>query len=162
MFETRGGENVGRIGKEVETVTHAMLPSAKRIFKQGARDIVLLARREHRFVTRTGALEQSIQMKTAEPVYKGGYWEMRVWLNPSLTMTEHNGVKRSYGVFQHEGTGQQTGGWIYPQKAKALRFFMNGNLYFRRRVRGIPPDQFLYKAGYTLVPSIAEKLKGVL
>ena len=57
------------------------------------------------------------------------------------------GSNLGYSLFQHEGTGQSTGGYIYPRRAKMLRFtYGSGAFVFARRVRGVTPHPYLTDA----------------
>lgn len=98
------------------------------------------ARKEHRFRTRTGMLERSVQVEVPSE------WPLvgRVWLNPGPTQTA-SGL--SYGVFQHEGTKDHP---IEPRNKKALRWVGgDGAMWFSKGhdVSGIKSDPFIYRAG---------------
>lgn len=110
------------------------------------RDVAEYARTHHRFISRSGTLEQSITETVAEDA--GDVYGV-VELNPAGTRTA-SGL--SYGIFQHDGTDRH---FVAPRYRKALRWVgQDGKFHFSRKglwVRGIKPDPFIYNAAETLV-----------
>lgn len=106
---------------------------------KSARAVQEYARAKHRFISRSGALERSVDYTVnAEAM------EAQVYLDQSVAF---------YGLFIHDGTGTWgPDGEPYPivPKAKAwLRFVgKDGKVYFSKKVMhpGIRPDKFLYDA----------------
>ena len=114
----------------------------RRQVKMAVRDIREYARDHHRFVTRSGMTEKSIMSETNEnqgTVYLGS----------------------STAVFQHEGTKAHL---IVPRSKKVLRFAVNKEFVFSKRVRhpGIKADPFLYKAADVMQPTIEARFKAAL
>lgn len=130
--------------------------------RQGLREALTAiqerARREHRFRTRSGNLERSIQTQILTQWPPTG----RVWLNPAISSTYHNTMDDgagnkideavrytadiSYGRFQHDGTKDHP---VAPVRKKALRWVSPGGVHFFSKghdVKGIKPDPFIYKA----------------
>lgn len=116
--------------------------------RESVRDVAEYARNNHRFISRSGALEQSIT-ETVEQ--DGGQTYGLIELNPAGTRTKDG---RSYGVFQHDGTDDAGTGShrVAPVHRKALRWASGGRFVFSKghMVRGIKPDPFIYRAGETL------------
>lgn len=114
------------------------------------RDIAEYARTHHRFISRTGALEQSITETVAS---EAGVVYGLVELNPAGTRTASG---QSYGAYQHDGTDEGGTGrhFIAPRFRKALRWVgADGNFRFSKKgvwVRGIKPDPFIHNAGEAL------------
>lgn len=110
----------------------------RRAIKEALVKIQKRARKEHRFRTRSGNLERSIEDEMISDWPPTG----RVWLNPVASKTASG---QSYGVFQHEGTREH---FVRPRTRKALRWVNGGRIFFSKghRVRGIQTDQFIYKA----------------
>lgn len=108
------------------------------------------ARTHHRFISRSGSLEQSITETVAED--SGTVYGL-VELNPAGTRTP-SGL--TYGIFQHEGTDDAGTGrhFVAPRYRKALRWVgQDGEYRFSRKgvwVSGIKPDPFIYNAAETL------------
>ncbi len=103
------------------------------------RDIQSRARSEHRFRSRSGNLERSIETEIlSEWPIKG-----RVSLKPSITMTDSG---RSYGKYVHDGTDPHI---ITPREKKCLRWAGGNGFIFAKRVThpGTKADPFLYNAG---------------
>ena len=117
------------------------------------RDVAEYARTNHRFVSRTGALEQSITETVAE--IEGSVYGL-IELNPAGTRTGSAGSGVSYGYLQHEGTDDKGTGrhFVAPRYRKALRWVgADGNFRFSKKgvwVKGIKPDPFITNAGETL------------
>lgn len=118
--------------------------------RAATRDVAEQARTHHRFISRTGALEQSITETVAADA--GSVYGL-VELNPAGTRTASG---HSYGLFQHEGTDDKGAGrhFVAPKYRKALRWVgSDGDFRFSKKgvwVRGIKPDPFLYNAADTL------------
>jgi|GEM_PF-282058 len=108
------------------------------------------ARTHHRFVSRSGHLEEAITETVAQ---NGGSVYGLIELNPAGTRTA---TGQSYGIFQHDGTDNEGTGrhFIAPRYRKALRWVgQDGKYCFSKKgiwVKGIKPDPFIYNAGETL------------
>lgn len=114
----------------------------RRQVKMAVRDVREYARDHHRFVTRSGMTEKSIMSEVNEnqgTVYLGS----------------------STAVFQHEGTKAHL---IVPRSKKVLRFAINKEFVFSKRVRhpGIKADPFLYTAADVMQPTIEARFKAAL
>lgn len=79
------------------------------------------------FKNRTGKLRSSIE------ITKAGLFKNII------------GTKVSYAKYLEFGN-HQNGPWIYPKRAKALRFVIDGKVIFAKRVRSHGPLPFLGKA----------------
>ena len=142
------------LAKVPEAVTRRLMIG----MKAAVRDVAEQARTHHRFISRTGALEQSITETVAADA--GSVYGL-VELNPAGTRTASG---HSYGLFQHEGTDAKGHGehFVEIRYRKALRWvgkdgrFVIWNKVDPRTnrigvwVRGIKPDPFLYNAADTL------------
>ena len=114
----------------------------RRQVKMAVRDVREYARDHHRFVTRSGMTEKSIMSEVKEnqgTVYLGS----------------------STAVFQHEGTEAHL---IVPRSKKVLRFAVNKEFVFSKRVRhpGIKADPFLYTAADVMQPVIVSRFAKAL
>lgn len=114
----------------------------RRQVKMAVRDVREYARDHHRFITRSGMTEKSIMSEVKEnqgTVYLGS----------------------STAVFQHEGTKAYL---IVPRSKKVLRFAINKEFVFSKRVRhpGIKADHFLYTAADVMQPTIEARFKAAL
>lgn len=114
----------------------------RRQVKMAVRDVREYARDHHRFVTRSGMTEKSIMSKVKEN-------QGTVYLGSSTV------------VFQHEGTKPYV---IVPRSKKVLRFAVNKEFVFSKRVRhpGIKADPFLYKAADVMQPVIVSRFAKAL
>lgn len=110
------------------------------------RNVKEYAQRVHRFRTRSGSLERSIESEVT------GDWPPtgRVWLNPATTMTKSG---KSYGAYVHEGTPPHD---IRPVNRKALRWAAGNAFVFSKKAKhpGTPKDQFVYQAAEAQRPNI--------
>lgn len=57
-----------------------------------------------------------------------------------------NTTKLKYPPYIIHGTGHSTGGFIFPKRAKVLRFKIDGRTVFAPKVKGIPPTDYLSPA----------------
>lgn len=134
------------LAKVPEAVNRRLMIGMKAV----VRDVAEQARTHHRFISRTGALEQSITETVAADA---GIVYGLVELNPAGTRTPSG---HSYGLFQHEGTDDKGAGrhFVAPKYRKALRWVgSDGEYRFSKKgvwVRGIKPDPFLHNAADTL------------
>lgn len=114
----------------------------RRQVKMAVRDVREYARDHHRFVTRSGMTEKSIMSEVKEN-------QGTVYLGSSIA------------VFQHEGTKAHL---ILPRSKKVLRFAVNKEFVFSKRVRhpGIKADPFLYKAADVMQPVIVSRFAKAL
>jgi hypothetical protein len=94
-----------------------------------AEGAALWAKRNGNFKNRTGRLRKSIH---AEPYGRLGA--------RAITRSNH-----AHYIENGNAPGG-TGRWIYPVKAKALRFIVNGEVVFAKRVRPLTPRKFMFKA----------------
>ena len=131
--------------KHLAELTAAFAAAPEAIKKQlklamlvALRDIQSRARSEHRFRSRTGNLERSIETEILSD------WPLkgRVALDQSITMTDSG---RSYGAYVHDGTDPHI---ITPRVKKCLRWAGGNGFIFAKRVNhpGTKADPFLYNA----------------
>lgn len=102
----------------------------KEAMNLSVRDVQERARATHRFKTRTGKAERSIEAKVTGA---GGNIEGTV------------GTTRLITVYLHQGTRPHN---IVPRRKKVLRWASGGNFVFARRVYhpGTQKDEFIYNA----------------
>lgn len=114
----------------------------RRQVKMAVRDVREYARDHHRFVTRSGMTEKSIMSLAKD--------------NQGTVMLTNNIAR-----WQHEGTKPYV---IVPRSKKVLRFAINKEFVFSKRVRhpGIKADPFLYKAAGVMQPTIEARFKAAL
>lgn len=114
----------------------------ERQVKMAVRDIREEARDNHRFISRSGVTEKSIQSEA-----NGN--EGSVWLGSNVA------------VYQHEGTRAHT---ITPRNKTALRFAQGGQFVFTKRVKhpGIKADPYLYNAAEKMTPTIISRFNAAL
>lgn len=114
----------------------------RRQVKMAVRDVREYARDHHRFVTRSGMTEKSIMSLAKD--------------NQGTVMLTNNIAR-----WQHEGTKAHL---IVPRSKKVLRFAVNKEFVFSKRVRhpGIKADPFLYKAADVMQPTIEARFKAAL
>lgn len=114
----------------------------RRQVKMAVRDVREYARDHHRFVTRSGMTEKSIMSLAKD--------------NQGTVMLTNNIAR-----WQHEGTKPYV---IVPRSKKVLRFAVNKEFVFSKRVRhpGIKADPFLYKAADVMQPTIEARFKAAL
>lgn len=110
--------------------------------KMAVRDIREEARDNHRFITRTGEAEKSIQSEANDA-------EGRVYLASAVA------------VYQHEGTRAHD---IVPRNKTALRFPAGKQFVFAKRVQhpGIKADPYLYDAADKMTPTIISRFNAAL
>ena len=103
------------------------------------RDVREYARDHHRFVTRSGMTEKSIMSLAKD--------------NQGTVMLTNNIAR-----WQHEGTKPYV---IVPRSKKVLRFAVNKEFVFSKRVRhpGIKADPFLYSAAEKELPKIEKRFQ---
>ena len=96
------------------------------------------ARRSHRFHTRTGALERSVETASTGPA--SGV----VFLNEAVA---------KHGAPIHDGSRPHV---IAPRKRQVLRFAQGGAFRFAPMVNhpGTKPDQFLFRAADRMSPAV--------
>ena len=111
----------------------------RRQVKMAVRDVREYARDHHRFVTRSGMTEKSI---------------MNLAKDNQGTVMLTNNIAR----WQHEGTKPYV---IVPRSKKVLRFAVNKEFVFSKRVRhpGIKADPFLYSAAEKELPKIEKRFQ---
>ena len=115
--------------------------------KKAARNVALRAKREHRFVTRGGRLEASIDdgLQSSDPIV--GY-------------VTAGGANAPYAAVIHGGSGlhgpNRARYPIVPRFRKVLRWAGGGKFVFAKKVMhpGVNPDPFLDKALEAEVPAI--------
>lgn len=102
--------------------------------KIGARDIQTDARQNHRFVSRSGNAERSIETE----------------YHPQI-LTAKVGIDKGvakYGAILHDGTPAHV---IKAKNGKTLRFVgKNGRFVYRKRIKhpGTKPDRFIHQASF--------------
>ena len=111
----------------------------RRQVKMAVRDVREYARDHHRFVTRSGMTEKSIMSLSKD--------------NQGTVMLTNNIAR-----WQHEGTKPYV---IVPRSKKVLRFAVNKEFVFSKRVRhpGIKADPFLYSAAEKELPKIEKRFQ---
>lgn len=111
----------------------------RRQVKMAVRDVREYARDHHRFVTRSGMTEKSIMSLAKD--------------NQGTVMLTNNIAR-----WQHEGTKPYV---IVPRSKKVLRFAVNKEFVFSKRVRhpGIKADPFLYSAAEKELPKIEKRFQ---
>lgn len=114
----------------------------ERQVKMAVRDIREEARDNHRFISRSGAAEKSIQSEASGN-------EGSVWLGSAVA------------VYQHEGTRAHI---IVPRNKTALRFATGGQFVFTKRVQhpGIKADPYLFRAAEKMTPIIISRFSAAL
>ena len=111
----------------------------RRQVKMAVRDVREYARDHHRFITRSGMTEKSIMSLAKD--------------NQGTVMLKNNIAR-----WQHEGTKPYV---IVPRSKKVLRFAVNKEFVFSKRVRhpGIKADPFLYSAAEKELPKIEKRFQ---
>ena len=104
-----------------ENVQRALFVSA-----EGA---ALWGKRNGNFKDRTGRLRRSIHAET--------YGRLGA---RAITRSNHA------AYIENGNAPGGTGDWIYPKKAKYLRFVANGEVVYAKRVRPLKPRKFMFKA----------------
>ena len=118
--------------------------------KKALGEIRDVARINHRFVSRTGAAERSIQYQTDHLGLEG-----RVGIN--------EGIAR-HASYQHEGTGiygpKHRPIRVQPKTRKALYWVQGGEKRFSKghEINGIIKDQFVYRAAELLEKKTVETI----
>ena len=109
------------------------------------RDVQHEARNTHQFISRTGALEQSVETAVDYNNIKG-----YILLNND---------RASYAPYVHNGAHYK--GDIYPLNKKALRFKIDGHWVFAKRVhpKNRKGDPFLFKAAIAEDSKIQENFR---
>ena len=77
---------------------------AQAVLNNNLSDMVKHARRDHRFTTRTGMGEKSIQKSVSKGRKGRSFGKGKISINPRFSAVRWRGKKVSYMVFQHEGT----------------------------------------------------------
>lgn len=123
--------------------------SLRRTVKAGVRDIQVGAIQDHKFTSRSGNADRSIQ--TDVNGLRG-----RVFLDTGIA---------PYSPHLHEGTGfYGDRGHAYrvePKKGRALRFVQGGRFRFSRGhlVTGIKGDKFLFRSAEREKPNFEKKVR---
>lgn len=132
----------------MHTISEQAIKQIRQAAKVSLRDIQELARENHKFISRTGNTERSIDTRL------------------DVTSTGFSGAvfsENPIAVYQHEGTKAH---YIQAVRKKALRWVTpNGNIAFSRRPvlnPGIKPDPYLANAGKTLEPSIVQRFDSII
>lgn len=138
-------ELISAFQKSPQTTTRNMMLAMQVVL----RNITELAKARHKFISRSGNLEHSIKYRVIPGTLSG-----EAYLDEGIA---------KYGPFQHEGTGlhgpNQRYIEIFPKAGKALRWPApgGGGFIFAKKVLknpGVEGDQFLYKAGEAVRPTI--------
>ena len=105
--------------------------------KKSAEDIQEYAREHHKFISRSGQTEKSI--------------EAHIDGNNATVY-----LASDVAVYQHEGTPPHI---IEPRNKLALRWVSNGDFVFSKRVKhpGIAPDPYLFDAARHELPKIQSR-----
>lgn len=137
----------GNIAKVLEEKNGKALLAMANQLKISSRDIVESAQDKHKYISRTGNLDNSIQ------------WESKGQFQTVIGLDTN---KAPYADFQHEGTKAHS---IKPRDKKALRFVGNsGRFFFSKghKVSGIKRDQFIYNSFRRLKSKVDLDFKNVL
>ncbi len=115
--------------------------------KEGAAMIQREARRTHRFQTRTGRLERSVDVSSLGE--SGASASATVFLNEAVAR---------YVEPVHEGSRPHV---IRARRRKTLRFVSGSGFSFAPFVRhpGTKPDQFLYAAADLMQPAVQARIQ---
>ena len=134
--------NFDKLVRAFEAAPDQTRDMVRRQVKMAVRDVREYARDHHRFVTRSGMTEKSIMSLAKD--------------NQGTVMLTNNIAR-----WQHEGTKAHL---IVPRSKKVLRFAINKEFVFSKRVRhpGIKADPFLYKAADVMQPTIEARFKTAL
>lgn len=114
--------------------TDKLRAGAERALVLSAQGAAFHAKATKKFKNRTGELRSSIRVKNT-----GG-----------LTAEVVADAKHAFWV--ENGNKPASGDRIYPKNAKALRFEINGTVFFRRWVRPAAPRKFMQEARDAAVP----------
>ncbi len=101
-----------------------------RVMNDKGNAVVRHAKKNHKFTTREGKLENSVTFEYKYPIRN--VHEAHIYLDPTFTAV---GIGKSYGVFIHEGWGRG-----YSQSPIGKPYQSNG------RLKGWGSDPFLYQA----------------
>lgn len=115
--------------------------------RESLRDVQEHARKHHRFTTRTGEAERSIE---ASDVKTDGH-----------TVSGEVGTTREITVYLHQGTKPHD---IVPRKKKVLRWPDGGSFIFAHRVHhpGTKQDPFIFDAIDAERPKIVSRFDDVI
>lgn len=122
----------GEIASRLSPYSQDLLRERWNQIRKTAVDIQTEARRVHRFKTRSGNLERSIDVDIND--------------NSKVAKVGFNKSIAKYGVFQHDGTKGPYS--IVPKTRKALRFVLNGKFAFAKKVEhpGLKANRFIHNA----------------
>lgn len=123
---------------------HGTLETAMKI---SLRDVQEYARAHHRFITRTGEAERSIERSGIRHIPGGIEGEV--------------GTTRRITIYLHQGTRPHV---IVPRNKLALRWVSGGKFVFSQRVHhpGTRPDEFIFQAAEQLRPAIESRFDAAI
>ena len=150
--DAEGAETVSESLKKLEkTFNHEMIKTMAKVTKELAE----YAQNNHRFISRSGALEKSV----VHGVISKSPLVGEVALSQDSPAFPYN-------YFQHEGTGRygprRRKYLIKPRRKELLRWSSKGKFYSAKQVihPGVKPDPFLYLAAQKKEKEIKSALKG--
>ena len=122
-------KNLSDISSRFERLSADVQDELKDALDISLRDIKVYAQQNHRFKSRTGQTERSIDPEASYGTSFRGVV----------------GTRWPVAIYQHDGTKAHT---IEPRFKQALRWVKSGRFRFAKRARhpGIEPDPFLYAA----------------
>jgi len=130
---------------------NAIDSAARRLFSEMRKELidtgakmVTDARGDHRFTSRSGALERSIDAEIPPDELKMTFG----FIDDATRSLWKKAPHVTYGTFQHEGTGQN-----YSQSRAAGSYESNPN------IKGIKADHFLVRAWDKNIDGMKERLK---
>lgn len=120
-----------KLMQAIKKAPNAVTKELRKGMEKQMKQVQVLARQDHRFTTKSGQLERSINELTNYIGTKG-----KVFLD--------DGVAK-YGKYVHEGTKAHD---IKPKNKKSLYFVVGGKKVFSKKIHhpGTKEDQFLYRA----------------
>ena len=142
--------NTKAVEKSLLKASNAIAKELRISMKEACQGIAKEAKSNHKFQTRHGQLERSVQFDVASNGLMG-----RVYLDEGIC---------PYAPYVHEGTGLHGNGKgaypITPVRRKALHWVSNGNSVFSKFVTapGQKPDPFLYRALKQREPFVRAKM----
>ena len=135
---------IKRVKRSLTKYPKEVRKSVARVFVNVGRKMVSHAVNNHKYMSRTGNLDRSIEFKNM----RKGYIKYVFWINPFVTAVRWKGKQLSYGIFQHEGTGRN-----YRPSGLTKRYSSN------KRIKGIKADHFIKNAFLAYKDILYKKVK---
>lgn len=135
------------VADQLRELNGQMKRDLKQAMQISLRDVQEWARAHHRFTTRTGETERSIEASPVQVTATGVSGEV--------------GTTRLITIYLHEGTRPHT---IVPRRKLALRWPTGSGFAFARRVQhpGTAEDPFIYDALEAEEPAIVSRFNHVI